>query len=131
METKSRTIAKTVTWRFLATLITMSVAWGFSGSTSVALSVGLADTTIKLFIFYGHERMWTRIRFGYSHSDPAKARSPAGSGNEVAGTRASVSSPRMHQSLRFSRVRKHGTAHLAWQRSASSKEFTPETFNAS
>ena len=64
METRTRSIAKALTWRIMALLITTTVVWVASGSMELAASVGLADTVIKLGAYYGHERCWLKIRFG-------------------------------------------------------------------
>lgn len=59
-----RSLCKTISWRFFATLITMGVALVVTRRLSLALSIGLADTLIKLGSYYFHERLWERIRFG-------------------------------------------------------------------
>lgn len=64
METHRRSIAKALSWRFLATLITAVVAFVLTGQTELAIKVGLLDTLIKLFVYYGHERLWCIIPFG-------------------------------------------------------------------
>jgi len=55
---------KTFTWRVIATLVTMSVAWIILGRVSHALEIGLLDTVIKLGAYYGHERVWDRVAIG-------------------------------------------------------------------
>ena len=64
MESRSRSIAKTLSWRFVATLITMIVAWTVTGEPKNAFAIGIADTLIKLFGFYFHERAWNHISIG-------------------------------------------------------------------
>ncbi len=64
MESHIRSIAKALSWRFLATLITFSVAWVITGQLTLAAEIGLADTLIKLGVYYSHERLWVRVRFG-------------------------------------------------------------------
>ncbi len=64
MESHIRTITKTLSWRFVATLITFSVAWLVTGKLTFALEIGVADTLIKLGAYYFHERLWIRVRFG-------------------------------------------------------------------
>jgi uncharacterized membrane protein len=67
-ESHTRTIIKTFSWRAMATVITMVVAFAFTGNTETALEIGLADTLIKLFAYYGHERIWVRLRVGQKKS---------------------------------------------------------------
>ncbi len=64
MESHSRTIAKALSWRFIATLITFTVAWIITRELTFAAEIGLADTIIKLGAYYFHERLWIRIQCG-------------------------------------------------------------------
>jgi uncharacterized membrane protein len=64
METKRRSLAKALSWRFFATLITMAVAYIVTDEVTFALEIGAADTLLKIFIFFGHERIWQRIPYG-------------------------------------------------------------------
>ncbi len=57
-------MAKALTWRVLATLITVSVAYLVTGTLKVAAAIGVVDTLIKFFVYYFHERAWTRVHFG-------------------------------------------------------------------
>ena len=64
METKTRTICKSLTWRVTALIITTSVVWVATGKLHLAAEIGLADTAIKLFVYYAHERCWLKAKFG-------------------------------------------------------------------
>ncbi len=64
MESHIRTITKALSWRFVATLITFSVAWLVTGKLTFAVEIGVADTLIKLGAYYFHERLWIRVKFG-------------------------------------------------------------------
>lgn len=64
METHFRSITKALSWRFLATLITFSVAWLLTGKLHLAVEIGVIDTLIKLAVYYSHERLWNQIDFG-------------------------------------------------------------------
>ena len=64
METKRRSLIKALSWRFLATTITSAVAYALTGKGSFALQIGLIDTAIKIFVYFGHERVWQRIPYG-------------------------------------------------------------------
>ena len=64
MESHVRTIAKAFSWRFIATLVTFTVAWLATGKLTLAVEIGLADTLIKLGAYYLHERTWIRVKFG-------------------------------------------------------------------
>lgn len=64
MESTRRSIAKALSWRFLATIITATLAFAVTGEVEVAAKIGLADTLIKLVVYIGHERLWNRITYG-------------------------------------------------------------------
>jgi|TARA_B100001971_G_C17945665_1_gene409947 uncharacterized membrane protein len=70
METHKRSIVKAITWRVLAYIITASIAYLITENMMYALSIGFADTAIKLFMYYGHERLWMRIKFGRKKEVP-------------------------------------------------------------
>ncbi|MEE8354164.1 MAG: DUF2061 domain-containing protein [Dehalococcoidales bacterium] len=64
METRKRSIAKALSWRLIAVIITTVTTYLFTRETSVALGVGIVDSLVKLGTYYGHERLWTRLSFG-------------------------------------------------------------------
>ena len=64
MDTHRRSFLKTISWRVVATVITGLITLWLTGRIDFAISVGLADTFVKFFIYFLHERMWSRIRFG-------------------------------------------------------------------
>ena len=63
-EKHSRTIAKTISWRILASLTTILLVWIFSGDFTIAISVGLVEALLKMVIYYFHERLWTYTNWG-------------------------------------------------------------------
>ncbi len=71
IESKARSILKTISWRFWATITTMAVVFLIVGETTVALSIGLFEVTIKLLIYFFHERAWNKIKFGRREINPA------------------------------------------------------------
>jgi uncharacterized membrane protein len=64
MESTRRTFLKAISWRILATLITMLIAYMITGETTFALKIGALDTVIKFAVYFGHERAWLRISYG-------------------------------------------------------------------
>lgn len=78
METRTRSIVKTLSWRFIATLITSLVAFVLTSEIAFAAKIGLLDTSIKLVAYFVHERMWLRIPFGrYAPSSAPEQERPA------------------------------------------------------
>ena len=64
MDTHERSFLKTISWRVVATLITGVVTLALTGRIDFAITVGLADTFVKFFLYYAHERLWSKTRFG-------------------------------------------------------------------
>ena len=64
METARRSLVKALSWRFLATAITTVVAYVLTGELLFAVEIGALDTLAKLLVYYLHERLWTRIKYG-------------------------------------------------------------------
>ncbi len=65
---QKRHIAKTVTWRVIASATTFALAWFFFKDdplvTEKATGVAVAETVIKMLLYYFHERAWYRFNFG-------------------------------------------------------------------
>lgn len=59
-----RTASKTATWRVLASLDTTLLAWFFTGNLATAISIGGFEIITKLVLYFYHERIWARIRWG-------------------------------------------------------------------
>ena len=65
MITKSRHLAKAVTWRVIASITTALIAWTFGLPPKIIGAVFLADLVIKFILYYLHERVWYKhIKFG-------------------------------------------------------------------
>ncbi len=70
-ETHTRSIVKTVSWRILATLTTVTLVYVFIGDVSIALSVGGIEIFLKMLVYFVHERVWDKIKFGRKEIRPA------------------------------------------------------------
>jgi len=70
MESTRRSLAKAMSWRIIATVITGLIAYLLTGEMAFAAKIGVADTSLKLFIYVGHERLWNRISFGREKQQP-------------------------------------------------------------
>lgn len=60
----SRALVKTLLYRVLMVVITVVVAFGFTGDTGAALSIGVVSNAIKTCTYYGYERLWDRVSWG-------------------------------------------------------------------
>ena len=62
---KKRHLAKSITWRIIASITTALIAWAFGLPPKAIGGVFVADLIIKFILYYGHERLWyTKIKYG-------------------------------------------------------------------
>ena len=69
---KKRHLAKTFTWRILATLTTTVIAWIVSGDPSTGFVVGGIEFFVKMPVYYFHERLWYKSSFGLKARESEK-----------------------------------------------------------
>jgi uncharacterized membrane protein len=61
---RTRHIAKTITWRIIGTIDTIIIGWVVSGDPTIGLSVGSIELVTKMILYYLHERAWYQTKFG-------------------------------------------------------------------
>lgn len=49
---------KSLSWRIVATITTFTISFLVTHQLKYALSIGSIEVVVKLFIYYGHERIW-------------------------------------------------------------------------
>ncbi len=59
-----RSVIKAVSWRILATVTTVLVIYALTDDGDLAMTVGYLDATLKMGLYYFHERIWNRVRVG-------------------------------------------------------------------
>lgn len=63
-ETHKRSVLKAVSYRTLGTITTAVIVFVFTGEVALALTVGVLEVFAKMGIFFLHERLWQKIRYG-------------------------------------------------------------------
>jgi uncharacterized membrane protein len=76
MESRRRTLLKTISYRILGATVTGLLTWGVTGSVETGMTLGLADTLLKFGLYYAHERAWARMPIGVTIDGHALARPP-------------------------------------------------------
>jgi uncharacterized membrane protein len=66
---KTRHILKTITWRFFGTLDTMLISWYIYGDALIGISIGGLELLSKTLLYYIHERVWYKTRFGLDNQE--------------------------------------------------------------
>ena len=59
-----RSILKAVSWRLFGSLATVVIVYIYTGKMELAAEVGAFELIAKIGIFYVHERIWHRIKWG-------------------------------------------------------------------
>ena len=63
-ESRLRSILKAASWRVLATLTTIGIAYLITRKIDDALKIGAVEVIAKMAIYYFHERAWARFPLG-------------------------------------------------------------------
>jgi uncharacterized membrane protein len=61
---RKRHILKTITWRIIGTMDTMLIGWLVSSDPLIGLSIGGFELITKTVLYYFHERIWYKSKFG-------------------------------------------------------------------
>jgi uncharacterized membrane protein len=60
-DTISRSVAKSITWRLIASLCSGVIALAFGLPMKAAMGVVVVDMVIKFILYIGHERLWSNV----------------------------------------------------------------------
>lgn len=69
-EKNIRSIAKGVSWRLIATSTTVVIVYVFFGRLDLAILAGIIETFLKVALYWGHERIWHKVRWGREKIEP-------------------------------------------------------------
>ncbi|WP_198403850.1 MULTISPECIES: DUF2061 domain-containing protein [Aquimarina] len=59
-----RSIVKAISWRVIGTLDTLIVSYILTGEIALATSIASIDFVTKMILYFFHERIWNRIKWG-------------------------------------------------------------------
>ena len=59
-----RSIVKALSWRVVGTVDTLLVSYFLTGKIALAASIASVDFLTKLFLYFFHERVWNKIKWG-------------------------------------------------------------------
>ena len=63
-DTRRRSLVKAITWRLIGAFVLAIVTRSITGSWREAEIITATYTAIAVVLFYAHERVWQRIRWG-------------------------------------------------------------------
>jgi uncharacterized membrane protein len=64
MDTHSRSVAKAISYRVFGSVSTALLFFVMSGDWRLSAGAGIADSIVKLGLYFLHERVWNHINFG-------------------------------------------------------------------
>lgn len=70
IESKKRSVVKAFSWRFFATTTTIIIVFIFFGRLDLAIAAGIFESLSKIFIYFIHERIWNKVKFGKKRIEP-------------------------------------------------------------
>lgn len=76
MVDRKRHLAKACTYRIFGSSVTAGVTFVLTGHIGASVAAGAADTVLKIFLYYIHERIWYRVKWGV-HTEAAIEAEPA------------------------------------------------------
>jgi len=59
-----RSITKAIVFRILSTITTFTLAYVFTGKLAQSLVFVLFNAIINTILYFAHERIWTKIKWG-------------------------------------------------------------------
>jgi len=69
-ETNVRSIVKGISWRVVATTTTILIVYFFFDRLDLAIAAGLIETVLKVGLYWAHERIWQKLRWGKKKIEP-------------------------------------------------------------
>jgi uncharacterized membrane protein len=61
---RKRSLAKTVLWRVICIVVSIITTFAFTNKWDLAVAVGTVYNAITMVLYYFHERLWNRIKWG-------------------------------------------------------------------
>ena len=62
--TRGRSVVKSIIWRIVCIVVSIFTTFILTGSWNIAVAVGTIYNAITMVLYYFHERLWNRIKWG-------------------------------------------------------------------
>lgn len=69
-ENHRRSVVKALTWRVTGTLDTFILSFLITRQLKFALAISATELVTKIVLYYGHERLWDKIKWGRTQIAP-------------------------------------------------------------
>jgi len=64
VDQRKRSFLKAITWRILGIIVLGALVWFFTGNLEQTSAITIIFNSIRLILYYFHERFWDRIKWG-------------------------------------------------------------------
>ena len=64
MDTKKRSLAKTVSWRITGSGATFAISYTVLGDIGLSSTIAIIQLTFNTILYFVHERIWSHISWG-------------------------------------------------------------------
>ena len=64
-DSRKKSLLKTLTWRIIATIVTVLGIQLISGDWGMSFGIGIGINLLKTVLYYFHERAWNKVKWGY------------------------------------------------------------------
>lgn len=66
--TRTRSAVKSILWRAICILVSVITSYLLTGKWDIAVAIGLVYNVINIVLYYFHERIWNRVKWGIKTS---------------------------------------------------------------
>ena len=64
MDSPRRSLAKAISYRVFGSISTAALVFFFTADARISIGAGVADSLVKIVLYFVHERVWNLIPFG-------------------------------------------------------------------
>ena len=65
--TRTRSAVKSISWRAICIVVSVFISYLLTGEWNIAVAIGLLYNVINVILYYFHERIWTKIKWGIKY----------------------------------------------------------------
>jgi len=63
-ETRKRSLTKSISWRIICIVVSILIAYILTNELDLAATIGTVYNAITMILYYFHERIWNKIKWG-------------------------------------------------------------------
>ncbi len=68
MESRKRSLVKSLTWRIVCIAVSITTAYFLIGRIDVSVAIGTIYNGITMALYYFHERLWNMLGWGKTNN---------------------------------------------------------------